>query len=384
MWWLACAPEAPTPAPPTEDEVALEAGPIVVVTSPPEGHHHHHATVDWGEQGALVAMVVGDEPATQVYALPLDDELAPDSPIAIARGDRPDVAWAEGRWVVAHDDAEGGIWLWPIAVDGGVGNGRELRQSPMLVEAVDLAVWSGGGAAIWTEAGGPGMAPDDGRIVARSFDTALEPVGDALVLEDSRRTTSDAASRDGGWVGAWALHVPHPTIPGEVAYEAWAALMGEDGEELRFRVDDLQDRWPSRPAVAVTASGRLAVTFRDKTGSEGESAGAWVRWFEPDGEPLGPSLDLDAGTGGNRVDVAAAGERVLCAWQQTENDGTIGVRVALVDPDGSVVAGPLALNEPGGDDDQRPSLSVRATAAGWEAVVVWETAHGIRGRRVAW
>ena len=107
--------------------------------------------------------------------------------------------------------------------------------------------------------------------------------------------------------------------------------------------------------------------------------------LSPDGQVLGSDGSfLAAAAESDLVAQAAAGERVLCAWQQTENDGTIGVRVALVDPDGSVVAGPLALNEPGGDDDQRPSLSVRATAAGWEAVVVWETAHGIRGRRVAW
>jgi hypothetical protein len=77
--------------------------------------------------------------------------------------------------------------------------------------------------------------------------------------------------------------------------------------------------------------------------------------------------------------VGWAGDRVVFAWQETI-DGAPGVELSVVDLDGSVVLDRLEVSEPGGDADERPSITIREVDGGHEVLATWETPDGIRGR----
>lgn len=382
--------------PPTGTGVSAALGPVVTLTTPPASGLHHHATVAWGLGTFALAFVVNGEPETQVWTQVFDAAGAAVAPPAhlnetsTPRGDKPDVEWDGTRWVVAWDDAAGGVWLTSVDPDGRPAQPVELYANATLdTEAVDLAVGSdGSGVALWTEAGAPTMGPDDGRIVWRAFDASLAADGAPVVAEVSSKKASDAAPRaDGGWVGVWAIHYVHPTVQGEFLYEVWGQLVDAAGNAVPFRADDLDEAWPSRPAVAVGPGGELAVGFRDKTASRGDSAGAYARLLTPDAVPIGPSVALGPGNDGDRVVVAFAGDLAVFSWQETVGDRP-EVLMSVLGPDGTVLVDRLQVSEAGDLGDERPSITVREVDGAHEVLATWEAfapgqvAAGIRARIV--
>ncbi|MEQ1501297.1 MAG: hypothetical protein ABMB14_03660, partial [Myxococcota bacterium] len=333
MWWIVVAgcagPDdssstgsSPTgvtgdTAAPPPPILTATLGPVATLTTPTGGTLHSHATVAWGAGDRyLVALASGTEPDTQALAQLFDADGAPAADAVRLNalgsvGDKPDVEWDGARYLVGWTDGPR-VALAAIDADGAVDQpGSVVAQAGMRTDAVDLAVQPGGaGAAIWTEYGGAGMGPDDGRIVWRAFDATLAPDGAPKVADESSRKTADAAPlADGGFVGVWARDYDHPSIDGELVYEVWGRLYRGDGTAWTFRADDLDTAYPSRPAVAVGADGALAVSWRDKTEAEGAGlgSGAYVRLFAPDATPTGPSVALGPDHDGDRVVVGWAG-----------------------------------------------------------------------------
>jgi hypothetical protein len=273
------------------------------------------------------------------------------------------------------------------------GPSRVLYEGDLSTDAVDLAVGSdGAGIAIWTEYGPPLPSEDDGRIVWRGFDDSFGGDGPPRVADESSRKTSDAASLpDGGWAGVWARDYDHPAIVGEVVYEVWGRLYRADGTAWTFRADDLDTAWPSRPAVAVSAGGTLAVSWRDKVEAEGAGlgSGAYGRLFAADATPLGPSVALGPERDGDRVVVEWAGDLAVFVWQESDAEGLPGVILSAVDGEtGEVVVDRVWIHEPGGQRDERPSVTIRERDGLWDVLVVWEAigaqgaGEGLRARVV--
>jgi hypothetical protein len=395
-WWLACAgSDDGITGDTSRDPPIVEAvlGEVAVLTEPGAGALQSHATVAWGStEQYLVTWAVGLEPDSSAVAqlfstegsaladaIPLDPGPAP--------GAKPDVEWDGGRYVIGFT---GGAVVALAAVDTQgalVSPPAPLHTAAMTTDVVDLALLpGGGGVALWTEYGAPGWAEDDGRIVYRTFDAALAGTGAAHEVDVSSRKTPDAAALvDGGWVGVWTRDYDHPSIEGEQVYEVWGRMYRGDGSAWTFRADDLDTAWPSRPAVAVSDDGLVAVSWRDKLEGEGagKGSGAYVRLFDADGLPLGSSLALGEGHDGDRVVVAWAGELAVVAWQETDPDGLPGLVMSAVHaPTQQIVVDRLALHEPGGDRDERPSIVVRPVGDGYEVLAVWEAiaATGGAGR----
>jgi hypothetical protein len=378
-----------------------DLGPVAVLTDPNGGVLHTHATVAWDDGDRyLVSWTAGTEPATTALAqLFTADGVAAGGPIELTvgtDGDKPDVEWDGARWVLGWNDTAGRVFLNAIEADGA------LRGDPVLLhdvdidaDAVDLAVQpDGSGIAIWTEFGASWMGEWGGRIVWRAFDAELRGVGVPKLADESSKKTSDAATLpDGGWVGVWSRDIDHPLNTGDFLYEVWARLYRGDGTVWTFRADDLDSAWPSRPAIDARDDGLLAVSWRDKTESEGAGlgSGAYGRLFDAEGVPLGPSIQLGPGHDGDRVVVAWAGELAVYAWQETDPDGLPGVILSAVDAGTqAVVVDRLVVHEPGGNRDERPSIAVRPMGDGFEVLVVWEViapgsgaGEGLRARIVS-
>jgi len=124
----------------------------------------------------------------------------------------------------------------------------------------------------------------------------------------------------------------------------------------------------------VSETGLLSVSFRDKTASDGESAGTFGRIFDPDGTPQGPSFELSPGGDGDRVITAWVGDIALYSWQESDSDGICGVFLSAVDaPTRTVLIDKLAIHDAAGASDERPSFAVRPVGDAWEVVYVWET-----------
>lgn len=369
----ACLPGAP------DVELGSEAE-----LSRPTGGIHHHATAAWAGDRLAVAWTTGFEPVTGAWFRVFDAEgtasLAPAQLNTVrSLADKPDVVVTPGGYLTAFDDRADGIWLRALAPDGRpTGTEVQLQASTGFeVDAVDLAVQpDGSGVAIWTESGAEWMGPEDGRIVYRGFDASLTPEGPPRILETSSKKTSDASPLpDGGFVAVWARHFDHPRQDQEWIYEVHGRFYYADGTTHSFRADDLDDAWPSRPAVAVRGrDGLLAVSWRDKTSSRGDYAGAYGRVFEPDGTPVGPSIALGPGGDGNRVVTAWAGDSAVFSWQETGDDGLGGVFLSVVDGSTSqILVDRLQVSPSGGVHDARPSIVVREIAGGHEVFVVYET-----------
>ncbi len=403
---IACASGSPKPgetsdtgAPPARLGASL--GPLVPLSTP-TGGLHHHATLAWSDDAFGVAWTTGFDPETGCWAQRFDaDGTGAGQPVQLhdpaTYCDKPDIAAASGGYTVAFDDRRGGIWLAGLAASGALsGAPALLHRDTIELDAVDLALdGDGAGIAIWTQSGAPWMGEDDGEIAWRAFDADRGATAPVRLAEQSSRKTSDAASLPGGGFAAvWARHHDHPVQLDEVLYEVHGRLYLPGGSTRSFRADDLDDAWPSRPAVAAhPADGRLAVSWRDKTASEGVPAGAYGRVLDPEGVAVGPSVALTpagAGAGdGDRVVVAWAGSAAVFAWQETDDAGTPGIWLSALDGDtGTVVLDRLALSEPGGVRDERPSIAVRAVADGHEVMAVWETVQpggaggGLRARSV--
>ncbi len=400
-----CADTDTDTEPPPVPTVTVTQGPTLSLTDASAAVPHHHSTVAWAGTAstfavAFVADSGGDHhPLVVAFdrdgaALGTPDDLAQDLPEP--SGDKPDIEWGGDGFVVGFENFLGNVFLSPVDTAGvPLGDPALLAASTdveptMEAEAVDLAVQpDGSGVAIWTESGAPWMGEDDGQIVWRAFDAALAADGPSRIAMQSSRKASDAAPLlDGGWVGVWAIDYDHPTDPLEVYYETWGRVTHADGTSATFRADDLDAAWPSRPAVAVSDTGLLSVSFRDKTASDGESAGTFGRIFDPDGTPQGPSFELSPGGDGDRVITAWVEDVALYSWQESDSDGLAGVWLSAVHaPTRTVVVDKLAIHDPGDLSDERPSFSVRPVGDAWEVVYVWETFTppepiGIRGRIV--
>ncbi|HHO50344.1 MAG TPA: hypothetical protein ENK18_05585 [Deltaproteobacteria bacterium] len=398
---LCCTAVHPTDT--GQPPLSLEAtpGPIMIL-SHPSGGLHHHATLAWGDEAFAVSWVTGLEPETACWFQRFDTSgVGLGGPVQLHAPetycDKPDLVRSADGYLVGFDDRRGGVWLRSIPDPGGRARPASLlHESTLELDAVDLALGAAGsGIAIWTQSGAPWMGPDDGEIAWRAFEPGLQPEGPVLLAEQSSRKTADAAPLPGGgFVAVWARHHDHPSRPGEVLYEVHGRLYPDQGDPHSFRADDLDGAWPSRPAVAVGPGGGLAVSWRDKTASEGDPAGAYGRLLDRGGEPLGPSVALSppgAGVGdGDRVVVAWAGAAAVFAWEETGPDALPGVWLSALDgTTAAILVDRLAISEPGGVRDERPSIAVRPVDGGHEVMVVWETVRpgsgvgeGLRARSV--
>jgi hypothetical protein len=380
--------------------------PVAVLTEPQGSVLHSHATAEWGDGDTfLMAFAAGSAPNVTPLAQVYTIDGAPESPILelAAVGDKPDVAWDGARWLIGWNDRSGRVLLGGIDPDGGVVAPSELYDTTIAdleADAVDLAVFEDGtGIAIWSEFCGFSnpdgcatfMGPDDGFIRWIGFDGALAPVGLAHEADNSSKKASDADDGpDSSWVGVWAREIEAGS--GQILYEVWGRQYRADGTLWTFRADDMDSALPSRPAVAVRDDGVFAVVWRDKVQSEGadNGAGAYVRLFGPDAEPLGPSIRLDPGGDGDRVVVAWAGDLAVVSWQESEPQGRYGIELSAVHvPTGEIVVDRLVVNEPAGESDERPSIAIRTAGDAYEVLYTWEAMSpgggqglGIRSRVV--
>ena len=380
-------------------EVAVTFDPAVQLTFPGPGVTHHHATAAWGGSDDFVlAWTSGTLPHTMALARRFQADGTPaGDPVQLndrlPAGDKPDVVFDGERFTVTWDGERPAVWLRRLDPTGQpVGPSVPVEEPEGVASAPDVAVApDGSGVLVYNLADLPLLGEGGGMHRMQAFDPSLQPVGPRLVMSISARTTPDVTrTPSGDYAAVWTEAYDHPTVVDERYYEVHGRLYRGDGTAHSFRADDLDAAWPSRPAIAA-AGERIAVSWRDKTSSRGEAAGAYGRLYDADATPIGPSLLLGPpGHDGDRCVVALSERLAVFAWQHTDpGTGSPEVWMRVVDPaTGAPLTDPLPVTELGARADERPSVAARFHDKGAELLVSWESraadgdAYSIWARRV--
>jgi hypothetical protein len=361
--------------------VSVTLSDVVQLTFPGAGTTHHHATAAFGSgEDFVLAWTAGTIPNTVALVRPFFADGTPRGDgvqlnDSFPAGDKPDIVWDGSRYTVAWDGEQPAIWIRRLDEDGQpLGPSVVVAQDEGTANTPDLAVAAdGSGLLVWNLADLPLLGEGGGMHLMQAFDSSLSLTGPRAVMSISAMTTPDAALMpDGSYATVWTEAYDHPLIEGERYYEVHGRLYRADGTAHSFRADDLDSAWPSRPAVAA-AGDRLAVSWRDKTSSRGEAAGAYGRLFEADGTPLGPSVLLGApGHDGDRCVVALSERLALFFWQHT--DGTPESWMRVIDPrTGVAVTDAMVVTPPGDRADERPSVDAHFTDDGATVLLSWES-----------
>ncbi len=385
-----------TAAPPV---VTVDLDPPVQLTFPGVGTTHHHATAAWGaDDDFVLAWTVGTVPNTLALARRfLANGTGAGDPVQLndsfPTGDKPDIVFDGSRYTVTWDAEQPAAWLRRLDAAGQpLGPSVVVVEPEGVVNAPDVAVAAdGSGVLVYNLADLPVLGEGGGMHLMQAFGTALELTGPRAVMSISAMTTPDITRTPAGdYAALWTEAYDHPTVPGERYYEVHGRLYFADGTARSFRADDLDAAWPSRPAIAA-AGGRMAVSWRDKTSSRGEPAGAYGRLYDADGDALGPSLLLGPpGHDGDRCVVVLSEQLAVFVWQHTDpGTGSPEAWMRVLDPaSGEPLTDAFAVTEVGNRADERPSVSARFAADGADLLLTWESrapgedTYSVWGRRV--
>lgn len=140
----------------------------------------------------------------------------------------------------------------------------------------------------------------------------------------------------------------------------------------RFRVNQQQAGFQTRPAAALAPGGRVLVAWEGAAGGPAAD-GVFARLLTARGVPLSQEIQL-AGAGSYRPAVAANAEgRFLVAWESCCGDGDDkGVFAALLDRQGNSVGPVFQVNTATWGPQRRPAV---ATDPWSNFMVVWQGRH---------
>jgi len=379
-----------------------------------------HPTHAYGEPGSYtVTLVVGNDSGTDQVSRTL--EVPQPGPTA-------DFSWSPqspqvGQTVSFVDLSSGDPVAWSWAFGDGATSTERNPVHTFADEAryvVSLTVWSDTGSDDTTAAvlvvgatpppgGGEVTVSPPGTAVGEQVATAVDRSGNRVMVW--RQTADGLKSEHDGIFGrmfgpddqplgetfevttgeAGSLDEPSVAMDGEGnVFVGWGKsgqdggvfgrLFGSDLTPLggSIRLDDGGVR-PSRPKVAASNAGELAVVWTDVTAKSLSGDGIYARTFGRDGEPKGPAVRVDPGTGGALSEAQVASDavgRFLVVWTQTAADkaqGGGGVFGRPFGPDGQPTGGPEVLNGDPGGEVKDAAVGVSATG---DAVVAWSQDRG--------
>ncbi len=340
----------------------------------PSEKDQHHATVAWGVDGRYaVAWQVGDGADYSALLAVFDASGArvsgPHLLNALGNGGKPDVEARSDGYVVTWEDGAD-IYLRATNLEGVPLSPPVLAytRGGVTSETPDLAVFDDdGGVVVWESHGGDW---GDGTHLIRRFDDRLNFIDEEPVfVEAAGRSAPDVyALADRGFVvtGTHKFTDAH--------MEVYAKKFGGDGCVQPFRADQAESEAPSRPAIAVDAVGRMAITWRSKV-EMGVGAGSYGRFFDAQGRAMGDSFSLaSVAEDGNRSVVQFWGERAVFCWQGVVDGLLPDAPCSIWDlPTGQPVVSQWQLNDDPLVDASRVAISIRDDGGGAATMAVtWE------------
>ncbi len=359
--------------------------PLTVVSDEPSTDNQHHTTVSWGEDGNFVAAWQHGSGSTYVTLVGLFDDSGarmPDFPIKISdndtNGGKPDVEAFPGGYIVAYEGGGDLIFLRPLGLDAIPTGPTQLvfsdSDAGVVSSTPDLALFDdGSGVIVWESDGG---SHGEGVHYVQRFSANLDFVGEPIFVKAAGRTAADVAALP-GTPGGFVVTGTYKDSVTDIM-QVYAVKFGADGCQQEIRIDQGESDAPSRPAIAIDALGRMAVTWRSKV-EMGLGEGSYGRFFEASGLARTDAFALArAEEDGNRSVVAFWGNRVVFAWQGIV-EGTledVAVSVWDIDARNQVFAEDI-FNDRGTDpevDAHRPSISIKPDPGSNDAtlVVTWE------------
>lgn len=357
--------------------VVFDSEPVAL--SPRDGRSRHHPTVDVSPDGTVhVAWQVGKADAGVAIArfgpdlTPLGAERTLSD--GLTRATHPQVLAGDGEsWLTWQDDDSGGIWLVRFDADGAP------AAAPVVLHPADaptdglypdlarapgqppLALWYGGHepSTSWTIASADGatvgdlpVAPDTTRGGPATL--AVHPDGRVFAAWGEQRvgwTSRDSQVRVGALGG-----VAEVVAADAGRYERTALAFGADGAGVVA--------WTRYPAAGAGWSARAVFLAAD-----GRAAGA-------------PVVVGDGA--GHMVDVAAADDVAVLAWQQPTGSGGTDVRLQPWSlRTGEPRCAPSIAHPPRAAAQARPNLWLGRGADGQlRGVVVWHAATAQPGVQI--
>jgi hypothetical protein len=393
LFLAACGsgPESPGVAPALREAAGslVWRGPPVRLSVP--GANQHHPTADHGPDGLLVAWWTGTR-AASVAVRGFADSLAPlGPPVAPDGGDRqaakaemrathPQVAIGPGgAWLAWTQDATGALRMARWTAPGVLGPSVDLVEggSGRPAQFPDVSVGPDGRAwVVWYE----GKEPEPAwRVGAVGGDGAVEGrVVPAAAGSDVGGPASIAHAPDGSaWV-SWPEQ--------ELGWTPWSGRdarvrvgrVRSDGEVVDVRtVARGLGNW-QRTALAFTAGGAAAHGWTAYPARGGDWS-PWVTFEAQIGAPREP-VRLGAGDG-RMVDLDAAGDRVVVAWEEPIGEGW-AIAVQVFDGTGAPLGEAALAHAPGGPPEERANVTLWEEGGQIEGALLWAAGPSGAAREV--
>jgi hypothetical protein len=363
----------------------FSTSPVVAVSEEDAADDQHHTTVTWGADGRVAATwQSGSGTAYDALFVLLDGEgrevLGSRGRVndTATKGGKPDVEARVDGYVVAYEGGTSPLFLRAINLDG------EPLGAPVLAfddategvfsEAPDLALFDdGSGVLVWVSIGG---VHGEGVHYVQRFAADLALVGEPLAIKAAGRSAADIAALPGAPGGFVVTGTVKDLASDQM--QVYAVKVGADGCRQEIRGDQGESDAPSRPAVAVDAQGRMALTWRSKV-EAGLGEGSYGRFFEASGQARSDSFSLaSADEDGNRSVVAFWGTLAVFAWQGIVAGDQEDAAYAIYDIESvEHVFSEDVFNVVGEEpeiDAQRPSIAIRDAGDGTATLVVtWES-----------
>lgn len=346
-----------------------EAGELhITLPGPPS---QHHARVACGWEDCLVARQVGGTVGfTRVEPDGTLHEGIP-APQEVEGWNHPEIrATREGSYVVVAA-TRGAPQMLTLGPDGTLTGGPHPLHEPWPWGLwPDFAVDDEGNAlAFWSTKTDPYWLAFDPTTVPPTTPETFELALDQATVDPP---AVGALPWPYGFVRAW-------TVKNGFTWQVrlqWTDLEGQPVGEPVIVAEGEGTSRGARPQVAVGANRDVAVSWRVWPDTASLPEGAFVRVYDRDHQPKGPTLRLDPDDAGDRPTVLAVWDSFLVAWEQGTPEA---VHVATLDPNGTRVNTPWRVSDSGDIPAGRAALALRPDGRAW---VSWEEVSEKRGDQV--
>ena len=357
-----------------DSEVELAAGLSI---------EEHHATLAMDPAGAMVAAWRSEGIDGDIWVRYFDPSFAPDPAQQVGSGDEgwtdyPDVVgdetgfrltYADGNNLALRDSETGrrfeaGVQVFKRETESFYPHFPDLASAPDPQGGVNTVVtWLASDSVVSTT----------GFYQVRWLDENLDPVYDKgwpVTLSGTGENSNPAdvvGLPDGRFATVYARD-------GAI----WLQLMalGElDGDRLDVSGEGAGSN-PSRPMIAVSPSGQLAVSWHDRDDATRDLFGATVRLYESDGSPLTPRIALgtDNAVASRPVAEFLGDDWLLVAWSEYVSPDDEDIFAQLWAADGSWSSPPERINTVTAGRQKRTALAVEEVLPGeWTIGFAWET-----------
>jgi len=273
----------------------------------------------------------------------------------------------------------------PAEAGGIVRLGPELQVNTVTAgdQAVpDVAAFpDGGGVVVWESESSGGSDGSATSIQARLVAADGTPVGVDFQVNTHTpfgQHNAAVAAGPGTFVVVW----DSDGSPGDdgSSFSIQARVFAHDGTPLgdQLQVNTFTAGVQRHPSVAVAADGGFAVVWHSfgSSGDDDSSASVQGRWFEADGTPVGPDVQLNTVTFHRQKHpaVAAAPDGSFLAVWQDEGTGTVEGR--WFGAGGGALGGQVSISSGMATFQEWPRVAV---ARGGGALVVWEASQSAGG-----